>query len=333
MRRYLVFVTAFVALCLSAAHLSVASAEPALAAADDADEAGADEADAADEADDADGADEADAAKTAEAERNFVASLTKLHGDVKLPSAKVTLHIPDKFYFLDAKDAQRVLTQAWGNPADTSILGMLMKEGATPFDDDAWAATFSYKDDGYVSDADATKIKYDKLLAKMKSDTAEENKWRKENGYPSAELIGWAEPPTYLAAAHKMYWAKELNFEGSTGHTLNYDIRVLGRSGVLVVGFIAGMDQLAEIKAATPAVLAASTFDTGARYTDYVKGVDKRAAYGLAALVAGGLIAKKTGLIAAALLFGKKFIVLIVAGFAGVMSYVRRLFGKRPTES
>jgi uncharacterized membrane-anchored protein len=33
-------------------------------------------------------------------------------------------------------------------------------------------------------------------------------------------LGGWAEPPSYDKATHKMYWAKELAF-GTGEHTLN----------------------------------------------------------------------------------------------------------------
>jgi uncharacterized membrane-anchored protein len=36
-----------------------------------------------------------------------------------------------------------------------------------------------------------------------------------------------------------MYWAKEINFGGDSENTLNYNIRVLGRKGVLLLNFIA----------------------------------------------------------------------------------------------
>lgn len=280
-------------------------------------------------------AEPADAAADAEAQaqRELVASIVKRHGEVKLGPAKATLNIPERFYFLDAEDAQRVLEKGWGNPPDASVLGMILPEGKSPFDEGVWAATFTYLDDGYVSDADATKTDYDKLLGDMQRATKDENAWRKENGYPPVQLVGWAERPVYLSDQHKMYWAKDLVFGESGQHTLNYDIRVLGRAGVLVVSFIAGMDQLADIKRAAPSVLATASFDAGSRYADYVKGVDKKAAYGLAGLVAGGLIAKKTGLLAAALLFGKKFIALIAAGIASLGAFMRRLFGKKSDDA
>lgn len=53
--------------------------------------------------------------------------------------------------------------------------------------------------------------------------------------------MGWAEPPSYDAPAHKMYWAKDLLFSGNTEHTLNYNIRILGRRGVLGHGQSRGL--------------------------------------------------------------------------------------------
>ena len=55
-------------------------------------------------------------------------------------------------------------------------------------------------------------------------------------------------PPSYDAAAHKLYWAKELMFGTDMDHTLNYNIRVLGRRGVLVLNAVAEMKQLAVIR-------------------------------------------------------------------------------------
>lgn len=261
--------------------------------------------------------------------QEFVASLTPHTGLVPLDGAEATLDVSDGYVFLDRKDARRVLEEAWGNPPDETVLGMIMPAGATPFDDEAWAATVTYLSDGYVSDKDAAKINYDKLLSDLKKDALASNKWRAENGYERIEIIGWAQNPTYDADTHKMYWAKELQFGDSPVRTLNYDVRVLGRRGVLVIGFVAGMSQLAAIEASAPGVLAMANFDPGSTYAEYVPGVDQKAAYGLVGLVAGAAIAKKTGLLAAILLFGKKFIVLIIAGFAAMFGAIKRFFSTK----
>src|SRR6185295_16936245 len=95
-----------------------------------------------------------------------------------------------------------------------------------------WAVVLSYIDDGHVDDADARKIDYKDLMADMKKSTDESNEERKKAGYGSIKLVGWATEPRYDSSTHKMYWAKELEFGGEQ-HTLNYDVRVLGREGVL----------------------------------------------------------------------------------------------------
>lgn len=261
-------------------------------------------------------------------EQAFLDKLDRKTGEVKIGAAKATLNVPETLYFLDAEDARAVLEEAWGNPPDESTLGMILPAGATPLDDGVWAATISFSDEGYVTDEDAGKINYAELMASMQDETQASNAWREENGYSKVELVGWAESPAYDADSHKLYWAKELKFGDSEVNTLNYDIRVLGRSGVLVIGFIADMDSLPEIRAAAPQVLSIATFDEGARYADYQPGVDKKAAYGLAGLITGGVIAKKAGLFAAIALFAKKFIGFIIAGLVAAAAVARRFFKK-----
>jgi uncharacterized membrane-anchored protein len=179
-----------------------------------------------------------------------------------------------------------------------------------------------------VKDDDAGKINYDDLLKKMQSAIHENNKAREDKGYPPMELVGWAAPPHYDAATHKMYWAKELKFGSATTDALNYDIRILGRHGVLVLKAVASMGQLPEIENQTPQVLSMVEFDQGSRYADFDPKVDKVATYGIAALVAGG-IAAKLGffkLIWVFLLAAKKFIII---AFAAGAAWLKKIFKKR----
>jgi len=166
----------------------------------------------------------------------------------------------------------------------------------------------------------------------MKKEVGSENKARVKEGYPPIQLIGWAAPPHYDAQTHKLYWAKELRFGDDREHTLNYSIRILGRRGVLVLNAIAAMDQLAEIEQNTPRILGMVNFNDGHRYADFDPKVDKVAAYGIAALVAGGLAAKMGffKLIWVFILAAKKFIVIGVIALAGV---VRKIFSRKNTSA
>ncbi len=259
----------------------------------------------------------------------FVASLRPKTGNISLRQAKVTLTVPETYYFLDAKNARAVLEDAWGNPPDEDILGMIFPANAGPLDEEAWGVTIYWSADGYVSDEDASEIDYDELMQTMQVEMRDANAYREENGYPPVDLVGWAEPPVYDEKNHHMYWAKDMIFGDEEMHTLNYDMRVLGRRGVLTLSFIASMDQLENVRNARADILQMAQFNSGNRYADYKEG-DKKAEYGLAALVAGGAgfaMASKTGLFTALLIALKKFGIFIFAGIAALFSRIKNMFG------
>lgn len=254
-------------------------------------------------------------------------SIDRQTGDIQLPDAGAKLHVPEDFYYLSPKDAERVLVEVWGNPPGQDTLGMLFPAELTPFDSDSWAVTISYEEDGYVSDEDADKIDYSELLAEMQSSSSAQNKERIKQGYEAVVLVGWAAQPYYDKESHKLHWAKELKFGDQEVNTLNYNIRVLGRKGVLVLNFIAGMDQKQLIETKLDTVLSLADFDQGATYADFDPQIDKVAAYGIGALVAGKVLAK-TGFFAIALVFLKKFGVFIVVGLGAL---VKGLFKRKDT--
>lgn len=260
--------------------------------------------------------------------QSVVESLNPQTGEILLGNNLATLKVPDDFYFLDAGDAETVLVELWGNIPDQGVLGMLFPAKYSPMDFDSWAVTIDYTEDGFVSDDDAAEIDYDGLLRDMQKDTRRWNEERTDAGYEAVELLGWAEPPHYDAASKKLYWAKELRFGDMADTTLNYEIRALGRRGILSMTFIAATNQLDEINDHRELVLAMAEFNEGNRYTDFDPSMDKVAAYGLGALVAGK-IAAKTGLIAGLLIFLKKFGIFIVLGIA---AFFRKLKGHFSSE-
>ena len=247
----------------------------------------------------------------------FESSLHYQTGTVNLPGGKVRLEIPKTFRYLGPNDARRVLEDAWGNPPGGTTLGMLFPANVSPVERDAWGIIITYSDDGHVSDDDADSIDYTDLLAQMKDDIAEENKMRSEKGFETAELVGWAQEPRYDKETRKFYWAKDIRFASDAQDTLNYNIRILGRDGVLVLNAVAGMDQLYQIDQAIPDILAFTNFTSGNKYEDFDASTDKVAAYGLAALVAG-VAAKKLGLLAVIVAFLVKGWKLLLVGAAAL---------------
>jgi uncharacterized membrane-anchored protein len=263
----------------------------------------------------------ADGATESEKAAQFLQSLHFQEGSIKLPGDVATLTLPPSFRYLSPADTERVLVDAWGNPPGAVTLGMIVPSNVSPIEQNGWGAIITYDKDGHVKDDDADSIKYDELLKDMQESVNEHNAARKEKGYAAMTLVGWAERPHYDKAQHKLYWAKELRTEGDQQNGLNYNVRVLGREGVLVLNAIAGRDQLDAIKVEMQKVTAFTNFTPGLRYTDFNASTDKVAEYGLAALVAGGVAAKLGlfGKLLALLLAFKKIILLVVAGFGSVI--------------
>jgi uncharacterized membrane-anchored protein len=261
-------------------------------------------------------------------------SLKYQQGEIALRGGLAKLEVPTNFNYLSPADAETLLVKLWGNPPGQNTLGLLMPANKTPVDDDCWVVTLSYDEGGYVKDDDANKINYDDLLKTMQKDTAKSSAERERQGYDGVELVGWAAPPHYDAATHKLYWAMDLKFKQQADHILNYKIRMLGRRGVLQLNAVSTMPQLDEIEKQTPQILSMVNFNDGNRYADFDPKVDKVATYGLAALVAGG-IAAKLGFFKLIWVFIVAAWKFIIIGFVAVSAWLKKLFGgknkNRPT--
>jgi uncharacterized membrane-anchored protein len=258
----------------------------------------------------------------------FEAKLGYQTGTVALKNGMATIRLPESFRFIGPEGSRRLLVEAWGNPpaAAEDVLGMLIPSEASPVSAEGWGIVITYDEDGYVNDSDAAKMDFTKLLKEMQESASESNEERKKQGFDTVRLVGWAEPPSYDRAAHKMYWAKDLQFGSNSDHTLNYNIRILGRRGVLVLNAVASMDQLAAIRSETKNVLNAVEFNEGHRYADFLPGKDKAAAYGLAGLIVGATAAK-AGFFKVLWVGILAFKKVIVVGGVALLAALKRLLG------
>jgi uncharacterized membrane-anchored protein len=255
-------------------------------------------------------------------------SLKWQQGKIILGNNLATLKVSREFRYLPPEDTKTVLVDLWNNPPEigSGTLGMIFPADVNPLSRSSWGVVITYQADGYVRDDDAEKIDYADLLKQIQQATEDGNAQRIKQGYSPMKVVGWAEPPRYDKAEHKLYWAKELQFGDETSHTLNYSIRVLGRQGVLELNAVAGMSGLDAIKQRMPDVISMVEFNAGSRYADFTPGRDKVAEYGLAALILGG-VAAKVGLfkgIFLALLAAKKLIIVAVVAAAG---FIGRILG------
>lgn len=254
-------------------------------------------------------------------------------GKISLGSGLASLNVPAEFKYLAPEDSGKLL-RIFGNPPQET-LGIIFPAKADLLKDEegSWFVVLQYSEDGYVKDDDAAKINYSDLLKQMQDSAREANAERIKQGYPGLEIIGWAAPPRYDQQTHKLYWAKELKFGDEPAHTLNYNIRMLGRKGVLVANAVSGMGKLHEIEAATPQILAMVDFNEGHRYTDFdAKSGDKVATYGIAGLIAAG-VAGKAGLFKVLGLFLLKAWKLVAVAVVAVGAWIKKLVGGRGTQN
>jgi uncharacterized membrane-anchored protein len=248
------------------------------------------------------------------------------HGTIKLSNGIGTITVPNGFKYLSGAQAEKILVDVWGNPkSETPSLGMIIPEnkGVTSFN--SYVFNIEYEEMGYVKDDDANDIDYEELLTQMKEDSNAENEERKKAGYEPITVIGWAATPFYDKERKILHWAKELKFGSDPVNTLNYNIRILGRKGVLVLNAISTMKEFTLVKKDISKVLEIVQFSDGFKYDQFDADIDEVAAWTLGGLVAGKVLAK-AGILALFLKFWKIIAVVIVAFFG---KFKNLIFGKK----
>ncbi|MDX1345766.1 MAG: DUF2167 domain-containing protein, partial [Sedimenticolaceae bacterium] len=219
----------------------------------------------------------------------FWQSLTLRKGTIDLADGIAVIDVPEGFFFLDAEDAGRVLTDAWGNPPGNDALGMLLPDGMTPFDPGAWAVTITYDETGHISDDGASQLEAGKLLSIMQRDAARESEVRNAEGYESFAVVGWMQQPQYDPASHTLSWGRVLRFGSLPGDTLNVSIRLLGRQGMLSIELVADEAREAEVAKAFMDLISMARFNPGNSYGDFDAASDRRSQKDLAELITGSL--------------------------------------------
>lgn len=246
------------------------------------------------------------------------------HGSIEVGDGLATLQIDSTFKYLNPEETDKILVEAWGNPPQET-LGMIFPDSINPYLYDGWGVIINYVEDGYIEDEDAKDIDYDDMLEDLQDEVEAAKEERIELGYSTYDIIGWAEQPYYDAESKKLFWAKELKFEGTDENTLNYDIRILGRKGFLKLNAVASISQLQDVKPAMSNLLSRVEFSDGNTYFDFNPDTDHVAAYGIGALVAGKLAAK-VGLLKVVGIFFAKFWKFILIGLAAVGTFLKKIF-------
>jgi uncharacterized membrane-anchored protein len=247
-------------------------------------------------------------------------------GSYELGRKVAMVSLSQDYVFAGPKDTKKIM-EMLGNPPSGQEAGLVM-----PVDENKhWFIVFEYNPVGYVTDDDSHEIDADAILKDVRAGTEHANRIRRKQGFSALEVVGWFERPAYDPRTNNLVWAIEARDENGE-RSVNYNTRLLGRSGYMSATLVTDPTTLAADKAGVEAVLEGFSYRHGQRYLDYVAG-DKLAGYGVAALVAGGagVAAAKVGLFAAlGKLFGKLWKLIIIA-VAGIGASLRRLFSKGDT--
>jgi uncharacterized membrane-anchored protein len=242
-------------------------------------------------------------------------------------AALAEVRLPETVAFAGAEDTRKLL-ESMGNTTDGSELGLIVPKA----EDQGWFIVFEWNAVGYVKDEEKDEIDADALLKSIREGTEAANERRKERGLPGVHVVGWSQPPRYDERTHNLTWAT-LGKSDAGHESVNYNVRVLGREGVMALTFVDEPQNLAAAKPAVDEVIAAFSYKQGKRYAEWVPG-DKVAEYGLTALVAAGAGAAAVklgffGLLAKLLAKGGKLVVLALAGLgAGAVKFWNALRGK-----
>ena len=181
-----------------------------------------------------------------------------------------------------------------------------------------WNVWFSYDGTGYIPDDDKGELDADAILKNIGANTEAANEISRENGWPELHVAGWIHPPAYDQRTNNLTWA--ILAKSSDGDAANYDIRLLGRRGVMSVKLVTSPEQMDTHVPTVKGLLSGFRFQPGETYAEFSPG-DKVAEYGLTALIVGvgTAAAAKTGLLAKLAAFfvkGGKYAFLALAAVA-----------------
>ena len=219
----------------------------------------------------------------------------------------IKLDLPEGNAFLAQPEAGKLM-EKMGNLHNDDMLGLVVSTN----DADEYLVTLNYEDTGHIKDDESLDSK--ELLESIREGEEEYNEERKKLGFNAIHAAGWDEEPHYDKQKHELIWG--LLVEASDGGSINYNTRILGRTGFVSLNLLTDKQHLAQYKPAGALLLSKTRFEPGKRYEDFNSSTDKVAEYGLTGLVLGGAglgLAKvaKIGLLAK---FGKGLIALLIAG-------------------
>lgn len=256
---------------------------------------------------------------------SLAATFTYSTGDVVLADGAATLHLPDSFKFLGGEQARQLVVDIWENPPEIAdkLLGVISYADAGVFD--ARSAFIVYFDPiGHVSDADADNIDYGTMLKDMLGQDSLDNAQRTAQGYDALWLVGWASPPFYDQQHKALHWAKEMHQDGGEDNILNYNLRVLGRRGVLIINGVSSMSKLEEMRKEVKVMIDLVAFNDGYRYDQFDPDTDPVADRDIGGLIDGNVKEKFASVLKLLLKVAAIALASLIAIVALIVFLIRR---------
>ncbi len=236
-------------------------------------------------------------------------------GDHAIPNNDAVFALSDNEVMVVGSDAHRLTYLTEGHDQFKPDAVILRVGG----DQAESQVLVSYADIGHVKTDDWEEmIDANEMLESIKEGTAEANRVREE-GYASVYIDDWAQEPHLNRQESIIYWAIN-GHDSNNNQFVNAKALKLGRHGYTELLWVGAPTQFVSAEAVMQPLLAAYRYNEGARYADFVPETDTVAAVGAGALVykmITGKVGAKVGagLIAAALIFLKKFWFVIVLPF------------------
>lgn len=242
------------------------------------------------------------------------------HGPTTGDLKQATIMVPEGAMFADGSGTRKYL-ELNHNPTSGEELGMVVAE------DLSWFVIFDFSDIGYVKDDEKDEIDANAILTSLREGTAEGNKVRKQRGWDTVTVEGWASPPRYEPTTHNLEWATTLKNDKTNNKSVNHDIRMLGRAGVMQAGLVVAPENYTQTLPNTRKLLEGFEFKDGQRYSEFKPG-DRVAEIGLIGLMTGGAVAvaAKTGILAK---LGKGIFKIGAVILAAGGALLSKIFGRK----
>jgi uncharacterized membrane-anchored protein len=224
------------------------------------------------------------------------------------------IHVPAGYVFAGSADT-RTIMEAYQNPTTGKEVGYVAPSGEN------WFAVFEFDAVGYVKDDEKSSLDANAMLESIRAGTEASNRERQSRGWPTMTVTGWEQPPRYDEMTHNLEWAIRGHSEGLP--VVNYNTRLLGRTGVMEVTLVTDPSTLSETLPKFKAMLTGFGFTEGHKYAEFRAG-DKVAEYGLTGLVVGGT----TAVLVKSGAFKWLWKALVAVGIA-VAAFVKKIFSRR----